>query len=659
MPKLVYPLLPKLVHFIIPLTKAYKKTKKDSEGIPNWFILDILIDCRNIDNEISASQGIWSLTNEWQKLLSDNPETVYYPILDRYVQQQLMEIVKFSRIKATANPYEVSFGENCNFYKECMKAFIIAVSNASLTQILLVKERLIESLSALCRVYDAHNQFVELIRLLLISHADKDIDKHIRAFEYSQNISSLNQLDVRKIINSVFLIPLENRMKKAVIILFKYFGYYFSDDDYCKYSIEFWNSVEYFTCDNNQLLNNIDSIIDAVRNNGRRIAGDQIINFIINIIMKRTPHTQKIVTLLNYIDYKELSGKAKEDLLNALLDLSKKCSKSLENYDRSAICRGLLWVRMAFPDYSNVIDGHILKYHYEYYVTDYSLEFGLPDEKGKPINHIKRLIEEAHSRNKTQGKDGCYSGYTTDPLAILSNIVGFFTENIEDSEIDPIIIIAKETLLTPTQTYTAKINAVELLLRVCNYLGIECFVKHKVDFHSTLEKMKNAYDMDFLSKDSAFILSFYLIILDIRLGNDNTADLLSTLSALNIPDYERIKMSKAVYEFSVKNNWININPISIFSFLQFALSGCRHENSEVRVISTRTLFELIRTKYQQLVCEQLSELIDAGDCIQTYEIVTAIQKNDSIDEELKRFVIQKAKASNHYLVRRAAEKGCC
>ena len=52
----------------------------------------------------------------------------------------------------------------------------------------------------------------------------------------------------------------------------------------------------------------------------------------------------------------------------------------------------------------------------------------------------------------------------------------------------------------------------------------------------------------------------------------------------------------------------------------------------------------------------MSILIDTTDSSTALEIINQVYRTNEVEEKLKEFVIQKAKVSNHYLVRKGAKK---
>ena len=53
--------------------------------MPPWIVANILIDCRNIENEVFARDGKMFAEGDGQKELNELDTIVYLPVLDRYL----------------------------------------------------------------------------------------------------------------------------------------------------------------------------------------------------------------------------------------------------------------------------------------------------------------------------------------------------------------------------------------------------------------------------------------------------------------------------------------------------------------------------------------------------------------------------------------------
>jgi hypothetical protein len=634
------------------LQEAHSKAQEIS-SFPNWLLLDILIDLRNIENCIAKENNEFIIESPWQKEISSNSETVYYPVLDRYVENHFKSIDKFLREHEIEDPYTTRFGNQVNsLFESCFAAFAVAVSNVSITQMLCVRERLIAAFSAICRIYNAPSQFAELICLLIIEGKDKDIKKHIDTLGYTQNISAFNAFDVRNILDAVLRIPQKKHRAYATILLFHHFGYYFSDDDYTLISGIISGIIDDFLSNEKYTMKLIDALTKAIGENGRRINANDIVDYIIYFTKLDTPYVKGATKLLSSECFENIDKKHKKKLVDAYIESCKREN----NQEIDTILHGLMILRKLYPEHAAIIDATVLERDEDYYYSDYALELDLPDQNGECIDHIDRFIKQAVSRNETQGKNGAYTGYASEPLVVLSNIVKFSIETISENQISEIANVAKETLTTNTQTISAKIYAAQLLLQLCNYCDYKPANEIQQLLKDNQESILVGLEYGFFDKDTQALLTFNLTLLKIRIGENLSYDFISSISQPNLSDYDYIKMAKAVNVYCDKNDWSSTGTEILLSIFQFSVAGCGHKNYEVRLLSCRTLFELLRSDYKKLVSEQLSTIMDNADWILAQDIVYHISKASDIDKGLKDFVLQKAQSSNHFVVQEMAHK---
>lgn len=81
-------------------------------NLPKWIVNDILIDCRNIENEVHNKKREWVIGSEIQKELEDLETIVYLPVLDRYLTDIYSTLAQEEFKYQTAPPNTIFFGTN-------------------------------------------------------------------------------------------------------------------------------------------------------------------------------------------------------------------------------------------------------------------------------------------------------------------------------------------------------------------------------------------------------------------------------------------------------------------------------------------------------------------------------------------------------------------
>ena len=69
-------------------------TAINKQGIPTWIANDIAIDIRHVQGRIDERNSTFTLENPGQKLIDTSGEPVYFPYLDRQVENMQEEIAK-------------------------------------------------------------------------------------------------------------------------------------------------------------------------------------------------------------------------------------------------------------------------------------------------------------------------------------------------------------------------------------------------------------------------------------------------------------------------------------------------------------------------------------------------------------------------------------
>ena len=644
------------MHLCFEKLKAAYEEAKNNSAIPNWLLMDVLIDCRNINSIIDTSNGLFTFNCEWQQYINDNPETLYYPILDRFVDSHNKKIHEFLMQQKTDSPYTSRMGGLDNLFTDNAKAFVVAATNFSLTQLLCTRDRLTDSLTAWCSVYTDHHSFINLAHLLIIGQTEKDLQKDIDAFGYSQNISATNENDVKRLWDAVQMIPVGYKRNISRLILFQYFGYYFSDDNYAMLSSEIMAWLLEWKADKSRLHIYNEYIIEALVHNARRIDNDWLANFLSDMLSIDSSYfAYKLQKLITYIDIKKLSSDVAEKMISTLALLASSDS-AIHYHTQVQYC--LMLFRKFIPAHSEIIDKTVEERFPDYFSNEYDLEINATDSE-EIMRHISRYIAIIINRNEEQGKDGCYSGYSGDPFETLKNIIRIDKPSLTNAQIGSIIDAIIQTLSITTQTIDAQIASIELFLLLCNQFGKEFFEEKIEKLICIAESDTTGHAYGFLIKDFVQTLYFNKVIMKLALGVNCYSELLTLLASYSEQtDYEIIKSLKAIDAFLDGNHLEHLEVKCVISLLQYVTSMSFNNKQEIRYYAASSLIKLVGSQYNDVVMEQLSRMMDTESSDMKIYIVSSIKTVANDQKGYKDFILQKARVDNHYLVREAAtEKG--
>ena len=118
-----------------------------ASGMPPWIIANILIDCRNIETEVSARKGILFYEGEGQKGLNELDTIVYLPVLDRYLGNVYGALAKETEKFKMSNPGTIFMGTNISsVINDVENYFFTAMLYGSYTHMLIARDLLIKVL---------------------------------------------------------------------------------------------------------------------------------------------------------------------------------------------------------------------------------------------------------------------------------------------------------------------------------------------------------------------------------------------------------------------------------------------------------------------------------------------------------------------------------
>lgn len=167
------------------LEKALEAEKKAlalarEANLPNWIINDILIDCRNIENEVHSQKREWVIDSDVQKELKDLETIVYLPVLDRYLTDIYSVIAKEEFKYQTASPNTIFFGTNLGtVINNVENYFFSAMLYGSYTHMVITREILARVLYKYDELTQKRPLLLDCIKILVINGDAEQFNKTI------------------------------------------------------------------------------------------------------------------------------------------------------------------------------------------------------------------------------------------------------------------------------------------------------------------------------------------------------------------------------------------------------------------------------------------------------------------------------------------------
>ena len=214
------------------------------KNIPEWIMNDIAVDLRNIETMNDETKNILRRNNFGQEYIDNSEESLYYPMIDRIESDRKKELLKKLTDMKLNSPYTSKI-ENFQYIFEYISlCYYIALVNGSITHLRITLGRIYDTLLTLNFKFNNSDMYIQIIKILIISQRDKEIEKILRT--YKNNVDVISSNDIRVIYNMIENIEIPYYQEISICLLLKYFKYYFSDEDYknifektCK-NIEKW-----------------------------------------------------------------------------------------------------------------------------------------------------------------------------------------------------------------------------------------------------------------------------------------------------------------------------------------------------------------------------------------------------------------------------------
>lgn len=626
----------------------------EKQSIPTWIANDIAIDIRHIQGRIDERNSTITLENPGQKLIDASGEPVYFPYLDRQVENMQEEIAKKYYSQLTISPYTPNYGGLDQIFAPLANAFCIAEIHGSIVQTEITRDRLISIYSMLCTLYEDHDLLVEYIKYLITNRDTKKLDTVIRT--YNQSIDILNGHDMDAIsdcINNMFN-PVHQIMSKY--LLASRLGYYISDT---AYSVLYKELIEFamrWVEDDNRIYNVNTYIFDFFRQNTHRAEGKDIVAFICEVFhhgLRR--FYMDCFKVLRTIDFATIKCEDQIKVKEILIDVTSKENEQLfDQYYSSAVIRFCKTTEVPYED----LEAEIAAKYQKFYKHTFLLEMSAQRDQDFS-EHIKSYLEEARSRNKTQGMNGAYSGDAYESLEVVYNIIKTETIILNTELIKSLVDVGLETLSAEKQTIQAKRAAVYLLQLAYFRSREQDEIWNEVNKQMTANAATFSIgnEMGFFSKDTNYILSFqYRLFIHGAFKPDYEGLLDQLYSTDSSEAYTIVQFLQIISDFLECAKDQLDDEALISAFLYYCIFMSQHKERDVKYHAVICLIELTSfANAKRLALLHLSQIMDSGSQTAKIAILTRlnqIQINE--DDSYLKQIINKGKADSNYLVRYVA-----
>ena len=374
--------------------------------MPPWVIANILIDCRNIETEVSTRDGIWFYEGEGQKGLNELDTIVYLPVLDRYLGNVYGALAKETQKFKMSSPGTIFMGTNISSIINDVENYLFtAMLYGSYTHMLIARDLLVKVLYQYDELTGNKTLLFACIKLLILYGNSKSFKKILEHKWDDIYLSVTSSADELWYLTDHVSFSSKNSIKLAVLTKL---GMYMSDACFTE-AQEYLKSVE-----SSVSYGDRDEFFECIRQNIYRFNPTVITAMVTDIIRnQRFVLARKLSDILMYLDLTDVPEALHKDLCEALED---KVSTIVSNGGHSQFIASLVKQNKAVFEVLASISGNGLHGTEKIF---YDLNMGV----GSWNKVVLDQIETAKNQFEANKTPGVYHGFAERPYATIKNAV--------------------------------------------------------------------------------------------------------------------------------------------------------------------------------------------------------------------------------------------
>lgn len=629
---------------VTELANALKRAKE--LNLADWIIKDILIDYRNyIFVKYDVINAI-PRQNEGQDELDASNGWVYYPVIDRLNYNYYESIYnEYLKIKFDS-PYSVTLGYNIPQVNTISDLYLISLFYGSLTHIEFIHKHILKLAIFLANKFDYWPYKLICLKEAIFLKDKKQVDSLCRIMP--ELVTLINHKEAEEIIQYCNNNVLKHNRFKTKIIAMSKIGYVLDDN-------EFEDFLNYFKEEINQWFKSrqpnysyAEYIFMFFRNNCYRIDLPYILDVCELFIDKNYRRWyEDIYKLLKYLV-------SKLDFDNDIIDkLNRIVIRVFDTSFDSYEFRGLLIrLRKQFSEQMKYLDLKIEEKDSTFYNDEYLLE--IEDNMEKDLNFIGECIKRMESQIETQGKNGVYTGYSTNPISEILNIILLHNLEVND-KIKEIYNVCYKILCSNNQTIIMKCRTLELLMLLF-IIDKEKIKLLYLESSFEFENIRNCSQFSFERNISENVLEYAFYLFMSLINTDYIVKMYGVLPYLynDIPSLLEVSYIN-IRLMDLKDDYIFDNELELF-MIQNIISCLGSPENQIKCNGVYLLLLLGRNdRFNNFKSEQLINIVDNGSLSMKLTILKNI-KYFKIDDETRKYIIDKFINDNNYKIRQLSRK---
>ena len=620
------------------LTDAFNLAEQ--KKVSEWVVKDILIDKRNIELTIMSNSNIYTESNA-QNELNASKHLVHYPIMDR-LNSNLSEKYYYDLIKEeTQSPFSITLGYNITQINEIVKMYVLAMYNGSITNLLLIHNKVFDLAFYLCRKFSNWS----FKKVLFV--------ESMYTYDKSQNIIStipdfFNKLDAKEAADIYFSYKNQPIIFKQLILqckTMKYIGLYLNDADFNTAFNDLIAKIKGCNIGKNNYIEIVDKFLECLNSIQYRVPTNRLINILIEFLSLNIYRlNMKIYNTLQEINIKIIAENDKMKLINAL----KEQMNNTENVNSNAFVNLVSILYNQDPDNMKDLDLSVRNKFCESKLSDYKLNTSHGNDL---VEFIKIYIRKIRSNNDIQRKNGLFFDSGNNDFNTILNIVRIGKIELNNELIDDMCALILDTVILESISIEIKYSAINLLIYLCvKYNAIIQNHSKEITDLINKENVYNSFD-ELNSTISSVNLQFQLNFLCCLFKKGSSYLLLKNIYLIDQNPANKIYLMQTIeIILNADNKLIKQNVISIL--MQLILTWIHSKYLTLRRICLKNLFLISKkTNINTILKQELIRLVDIEDPMIKESILRFIKDNE-MNDDISCLIKEKCKIDNNYYVRK-------
>lgn len=607
-----------------------------SAKMPEWIVKDILIDCRNFENEVNSQKKIMSYGRHQQELDASG-SLVYLPVSDRFLEDVYSETIREEIKHETQSPNTVTFGTNLGTVINKIENYLFsAVLYGSYIHLIISRLALAQIFYKYWKITGNNYSIYSSLSLYLLNGSSKEF-KQLLLKEWDNVYPTItSKADELWLLTDNISINYRDASKQIFI---EQLGLYLSDKAFLQaetYLLQYSSSVYW---------GNAEAYFESIVGVMNRMNHKNLIVALTSIIKENRFNLGSTISkILINIDLKDIPDEILIELNSALTE---NIASLIERNGNPQFIAILEKQRPdIFSSLSKTPDNGLVGLQQLYY------EINL--DRGDWHKILGNLISQASTQFQANKSNSSYIGFAARPFYTIANIIdNYFTKEMEDILLTQYFPLCVE-ILNSQAPLPLKEDCIYSLCSVAS-----CYIKANIAIPDNLRKAVSCCDISeddeipFISFSTRAATLQRLLILKVLLGIEGKDTLFQWCFEYSKKDInEREALGDCVLSFLKQASALSDVDLMVLSIV-FQLAD--DEYFSLRLKGIDCLAYILTSKYKDMAEKKLFELtLDTAPIVRNHLIRVCCDPQFP-NKELSKQIIKSLTNDANYAIRAYAK----